>query len=731
MFDKRIKYTLLSNEFGSLELINGPIGEDESPLFWHDIPKSMERGKKRLSFITKYIDKIIFVKEGSDYLRRYFDLHAPNGHIEFRVEVKNPYTDVFEVDYQEEINMKQYEDYQEKFTVQVVSGGLDEEIDSQLSEKFELDRTTFKDGAFTKPADINGNQITDLNYEKLVVTGRRLFNRTLLENKEGFTHIAENEPGLGTITTSFISDHNIIYDSDDLVRPVIGVDGFRKVTFAGQWVLSEGQYFYGKNDRRKNLKITFSGTSKAFFRTGANKELIHYLVRAKEGNPGEYLGAQSAQIIISEFTGIQSEYTYNKTINITLEKDEVLAFVTFVTAAAGAATDYTVDEKNCSIFIEEDSEFPPTTNNALTFHEALHRTTEVILGNRNQFRSDYFKDGPYKDLLIASGKMIRNLPKLDEDRKPLEQLESITTSLKDLLSVKGYLCTGYGVEIHGGKKMLVVEELKHFFRNTVKIHLGEVYDYKESFNPDYAWRSADFGNEKAGTYEEQFGLFETNAKNVYGFPTNTMESTFDGLSKLRSDLIAVELLRRKNYEIAPTEDTSYDKENFLLDSIPENGAYRLRKWQDDLQEQPKKVYDPDSAGNFRLTPLQSLLRWGWFFGASLHKFADKFIRYSSTTGFSGMITKYANVPNRSEDGNLPINELEYARMTAVKVNCKAKLTYELKKQIEGSFEVNGRDIPNIYCLASYTYKSGETQYGWVLKSELTRDASFELIKARI
>ncbi|MDY8137558.1 hypothetical protein [Aquimarina sp. 2201CG5-10] len=736
MFDDRVRYKLISEEYGELVLSNDPISNDGGALNWFDIPRTIERGRNVLSFMTTYIEQLTFIKEGASYLRRYFDQYAPNGRIFLEVAIRNPITDIFEVDFIEDINMQEFEDVDEKVTVKIISGGLQEQIDAQLNEKYELDRTTFKDGEFTTPTDIDGNEISDLEYQTLALPGRRLFNRSFLENKESFTHIAESEPALGINTTNFISDHNIIYESDDSVHSVIGFDGIeggRKVLFNGNWLLTNGQFFYGPSDRTRTLKITFTAIDPtvSFGTNSSGRSLTHYLVIAKEGNPGEYAGFTQDHIVIKQFNGSESNFSFKEEIIVNLKKDEVLAFVTNLSAQANGPSTYSVNKKSIKIFIEEDSEFPATTNNCLRFKDAIDRITEIITGKKGLVISDFFTNGIFKDLVIAGGKMIRNIPKLNEDQEPLDKLESLTISLKDLMTIDGYLASGYGVEKTDFGDRVVVEDLRYFFQNVITIDLGEVYDYKETLNKDYLWGGAEFGNDKAGEYEEQFGLFETNAKNAYGFPTTKVEEIFDGISKLRSDLIAVEFLRRKNIEIAPTEDTPYDKENFIFDSKIINNVYTPRVWQDDLESKPTKLYDPDSAGNFRLSPLQSMLRWSWFFGSSLYKYPEDYVRYKSSTGYSGMITKYPDKPERSEDGNIQIKEFDTPRISSKSIECSTKLTYNLRKQILGSTTIKGRKVPNVYCLARYTYKNKEAQYGWILKAELTRQANFKLIKALI
>lgn len=750
MYDNRVRFILIKEEplgSGSLkefEVKQDPILDGDSYLNWNDIPKVLERGTKRVSFFTKYIEKITFVKEAKDFCLAYFDRYSPNGNLILKVEIKNPYTDVWEVDYQESINMKDYSYKDEKFEVQVLSGGLDELVDAQLSQTYDFSRTTFIDDEFTDPEDINGNKITELEYNKVVVSGRKLKNLSLLESSQDVSLTQ-------TYTNPVSLDAEIVYSSDSfgLVNSVqnfpdiSGASNFLGFGTSGQVFFSPNQVFYIESEKNKvlNITISFKGTvTSNQLPAGNNKTFTFYLaddlVYNESANTYDTTFSQMRKISeivrVSGETAV-AEFDFSEKLTVDLGEGKSIGIaLEFPKIAGNGSWNVSYSKKYYSILIDEDSTFEATTHNALTIKQAFERNVEIITGNRNQFRSDYFTNGDFKDLLVQSGKMVRNIPKVNEDNEPLDQLESMETSLQDLLSIKGYLNTGYGIELHNGIQQLVVEELKHFFRTNVVVEIGEVYDYGEEAATDYQWQNGEFGNDKAGEYEEQFGIYETNAKIAYGFPTSTVKETYDGISELRSDLIAVELLRRKNFNIAPTEDTPYDKETLLIDSIIQSdGMYRPRIWQDDFEAAPKKVYDPNSTGNLRLTPFRSYERHSWYINTSLRKYPDDYVRFQSGSGFTGMITQKTSEPERAENGAIQIKDTEGARFSNKIITFTQKLTYELKKQIDGSFEENGRTIPNIYCLASYTYKSGIVQYGWILKAEIMRETKFKLIKASL
>ncbi|WP_109437816.1 hypothetical protein [Aquimarina sp. AU119] len=712
MFNDRVRYILRGENFEEFKITD--IGDD--PIGWDQDTRKIERSKKSNSFITKYSENLEFVKESATRLYRHARQFGTKSNVTLTRQERNPKTDLFEDIYTESLDMKEYTYKDNKFSTKFLSGGFDELIKNQMSEKYELDRED----------DINGNPISKLTYKTVIYDGRKLFLQSLLENRD---EILFQLASTGS-ADNFPLTSNITYESDDSVQS----SNISGETFIGSRnkAFPEQSFFYVNKERERELRISISFKFNVLNTlNNRNPTLRLVIARGTYTNPGALMPIFDVQTLGSYVASAGTVFSDSFNLNYLIEKNQGV-IIYLVLDSAFRQVNLKYEKKDLSIRIEEDSDFPATEANALIFHDALERQIEIITGSKKNFRSDYFKKGQFNDLLISSGKMIRKLPKLNDDQEPTDELESMTLSLKDGLSSSGYFNLGYGVETIGSRKIFIVEDLKYFFQNKITIRLGKVSDIERSFAEDYSWKSAEFGNDKAGDYEEQQGRFETNALNGYGFYSSEAENEFDGKSKLRSDLIAVEYARRKNNDIAPSEDTPYDKENFLLHSkLVNKNNFRLRKWRDDLEEQPLNVYDPESAGNFLLTPFASLERHGWLFRTSLNRFPDEYVRYTNTTGYSKMTTKLPGKLRRSENGNIKNKELGFPKFDDEIIKFNVETTFELRKQLYGSFEKDGRQLPNVYGLVEFINDANQKEYGWIISAEESDLASFEIIKASI
>ncbi|MFL1896779.1 hypothetical protein ACJRPK_13820 [Aquimarina sp. 2-A2] len=727
MYNDKVKYTLFGEGMKPLELKNDPINSLEPK-------RSFERNRDALSFITKYSDAYEFTKEGAVYIWDYYKRFAPSGSMVLRREERNPSTDILELDYESELEITSAVRDQKTATVKIniKTGSLADKIEAQMSEKFEFDRTE----------DVDGNRISDLTYKNFVTIGRTILNESYLFNKEDIL-IQDGFFAPVSLTFDVKSQSDVSVQGQLNFPDITGTTNFVGFTSGGDNIFfNEDQIFYKESDRDKKLNIKIEFKADALFGRSNGKKFDLFVARKLSYNSTEfqYDGKLSEAITVKRVTppdgGREHTIVISETVSIDVLRGESLAiFCDWDKSSGGFDWKLSYDQENLKINISEDSVFPPTAFNCLTVDDGYSRLLEIITGDSKNYRSDYFTQGEFKHATIASGKMIRQLNKVDVNNNPTDIPETLSTSLKDLLSTKGYFATGYGIEKIGGKEIFVVEDLKHFFRDKEKIHFGRVSAVTESFAENYSWVSAEFGNNKAGEYEEQQGRFEYNAKNKYGFPTTTAKEVYDGVSKIRTDLLGVEQARRKNQSVAPTEDTPYDNELFLFDSNKfTRGSitnYALYLWRDLLASAPKKVYDPDSVGNFRLTPMRSLFRHMWLFGTSLYKFPEKLIKYNSTTGYAGMITQYPNKPERAENGSYTVGDFIYPKMDSTIVKFTTVLTYQMKKEIQGSYIENNREIPNLYGLAEYEDETGEKQYGWVLKVDIEgKLAKVEMIKSR-
>jgi hypothetical protein len=410
-------------------------------------------------------------------------------------------------------------------------------------------------------------------------------------------------------------------------------------------------------------------------------------------------------------------------LDITVEPNQGIAFtpwMLYVSASPPLAQDQitvNIFNWNFSLKLEQDSFFAPTEFKALKLWGAFNRMLEIYTSEKTKFVSDYFQNGQFKDVLITSGKHIRNLP----DAKT-------AISLKDLFETNNYFNLGWSVEIINNIEKFVVEPKEYFFQKRIVIDLGEVSDLEIVSKEDLLYKSMTFGNKKAGDYEEVQGLQEYNALTTFVSHLKTSDTKYEVDGTVRADLVGAELARRKNYSIAPNEDTRYDNENFIFDCKPyKQTLFTPKEWEDVLASEPV-VYDPPTAGNLLLTPFRSMQRHSNVFNAGMKVYQDKFTRYSTGTGKVETQTQIANEPVYAENTNIENSLLEMPIFEAIEYNFKKPLTLDIKKQLRGYTNVNGRNIPNVNFLVKFAYK-GQRYTGYILEVAYNGEGQWKLLKS--
>ena len=72
---------------------------------------------------------------------------------------------------------------------------------------------------------------------------------------------------------------------------------------------------------------------------------------------------------------------------------------------------------------------------------------------------------------------------------------------------------------------------------------------------------------------------------------------------------------------------------------------------------------------------------------------------------------------RSEKDNLNISELEKTRFIAKWATFEHPITYEIHQQLNGTTNVNGREIPNVYFKVQFINDEGKKQKGYLFEQK--------------
>jgi hypothetical protein len=401
-----------------------------------------------------------------------------------------------------------------------------------------------------------------------------------------------------------------------------------------------------------------------------------------------------------------------------------------------------VSEFDGKVYAEEDSFFEPSKAKAILAHELLDQLATITTNKKNVVKSNYFgrkelgyaKDGPGAYNSVSHGFWIRQFDKLpiNEDNK----FKALTTSFKDAIkSFSALHNIGIGIETTGLKETIRIEDKRYFYQPIVTIKLpNQVNNVKRSVALEYYYGSISAGNPKGGTYEEAQGLDESNGLSKFTTIINKTSDVYEIESEYRTDPYGQEFARRKPFDRFSSTDTSYDSDIFVNDcKLLPNGELAQRKYQDDLDSIPTGIFSPQTATNLRFSPVNLILKHGWWISSFLKKFPMDYLRYSSSSANSKLTTKLkvsagGNGNQYSEDGNILNSELPRSRFYPEYVEFEHEMDFFLTTSLEGKTLYKGEKIPNLYGLIEYINEFGEIERGYFISLKVGDKATWKILK---
>ena len=716
---QQVKYKLINNDTGEILGNNDKgkfVGISTDPQNWDESEKTLKRSNKTFGVYTELSKNLVFTKDAADFLKRaylYKDIEADVTLQEYRLHPKT------EQEYLHSAGVFDFSEYKaDKLTVKVPfkSGGLNSLIQSQLREKFELERLE----------SINGKTINPINKKKVALTSRKIFLVSDFDTDdavEKITMSVESNAG-NTRNQTTGMPLKLIGKSHEQAQFVI--NGSTGDENNG----STGMMFFLIADRERTLNLTFNFDLDVQFTQYEQVQWGQYNVNLTTYQNGNFYDVKNRDLLADISSSLPSNVRYpygifTKHINIpetkktvTLQAGESLAIELFLKADMYVSNTAGVraDAKNFigSLLIEEYSFFKDTQSEAVLMHEAGDKLMQILTGEK-RFYSEFYgrkelgynSDGEFSRTGLSLGFWIRQFYE-----------KNMELSLDDYLKTSNAIHnTGYTIEVIDGKETLVVEDLKYFFQDAVAIVLpNQVSKVEREAYSEFCDSSLEFGYKKGGDYEEAMGLDEYNIKTGFTTPLKRVDTKYSKLSSARADAYAKEFARRKQKESYPTTDTQYDKDIHLLDLKEGLGrALEERLWQDDFEVAPTGVYSPETATNLRLTPAHLEQRHEWFYGAGLLKQQDEKIRYSNTGGNNSLVTKKTGQSARGEKDDINISDLERPRFQAIWATFKHPLDHNIYEQLNGKTNVKGRLIPNVYFKVQFIDNQQKKRTGYLFE----------------
>lgn len=694
---QRVKYKLTNND------TQQTIWLDNDPKEWDNSNRTLKR-EKTFGVITELSKNLVFVKDGRDFLKQAYDFKGGEADVtlyEYRYHPKtsHPYlhsTGTFD--------FNEYKLNKLEVKVPFKTGGLNALIKAQEKEKLELERLE----------SINGKRIDEIEKKLVALTSRKILLVSKLETNENdaISKSFRMKFSDGNYRTASLAiPTEIKVNSDSKLGTVIRDSSFTTTPNEG---ISIGM-FYFNNDLDKTLKIDidfYCKVNRIKIDDLKNGFLKVDLVLFENGTDLDLKTRTNLYNV--PFNQVnQHVIDFNYSDDIDLLAGESLSLQWYGGGNFGGGffgddgyLDLDFEETSAVIDIEEDSERQDSQTYAYLLKDIGEKLMQIITGEKGRFYSKFLTEGNFSKLALTSGFWIRQF--YDKNTQ---------ISLKDFLETLNTVCnTGYHIEIINGYETLVVEDLKYYFQPATAIFLDEeVSDYEEENATDLCHSSLEFGYKKGGEYEEAMGLDEPNIKTGFTTPLKRSETKYSKVSPSRADTYGKEFARRKLKKDYPTTDTSYDKDNFLLDLKDGLGiALEERVYYDDFEEIPTGIYSPETATNLRLSPSQVETRHQWLYGSGVIKHQGDKIRYSNTEGNNLLVTKEVGKPERAEKDDINISGLEKALFEPKYITFKHPLTYNVVQKLNGKTNVDGRDIPNFYFKVQYIYQ-GKKNTGYLMQ----------------
>jgi len=733
-YSDRIRYILRNINFSDKTIIE--------PEGWRTDNIELERSKTSHGVFQQFSNSLKFVLDGAEHIKLIRALYGIEAEIKLIREERDPVSDIWTQTYFGFLDLSTYENEDGKVSVKFNSGGLEQLLKSRDSEQVEIDRIT----------TIDRYPIDDLIPIEVGVDGREIFLKSdyKVQPDENSVELNDNTGAGNTRGSTVGVPLNLISKSHENAQSVLpgGNTGDNNWDRNANGEVSN--LFFANSDSIRVLHIKFRIDFTVDITVMDDVDNFQFWLRmAHYENSTEYtLKSNDFLFTKNNYSDLDNKrfsITYDKVVTVEKGDSLSLCFDQNYDGDALHSSRLTIAVKDivCDNFtIEEDSFFDKSISKSVLIYEMFDRLITICTNQKNSLRSSLFGrtdlgydvDGKWSLIGFSHGFWIRGFDKLpipSENPKIENLFKPLTTSFKEVFeSTHSAINIGFGIEKEGNKDVVVIEELSHFYNRNVLIRLpNQIKKVKRSEAADYYYSSLEFGYEKGGDYQEAMGLDEPNTKSKFTTVISRLKNVFTKVSKIRADAYGFEFARRKPVSLNNTEDTPYDNDIWFQDlKRGLNNVFLQRKWQDDFVKAPTGIFSPNTAFNLRFSPFNILLRHGWYFGSGFTKYLSDFVSYASSVANSKMKTQLIGNPEYAEDGIIQNSELERSRFVCEEIEFDHICDYGVMQQINGSTEIQGKKIKNMYGLVEFINEDGEIERGFILSIKPMAEGKFKVIK---
>ncbi len=710
------------------------------PIGWEKSGKEYDRNTEYDGIITKFSNVLTFTKDSKNFLKDVYELDGVMGKVKLREEVINGITGLWEYSYEGDLDFETYEIQNNKIQIKFNTSGFEELLRSRINEEFEIDREK----------DLNDKILQPIIPNVVLDEGRNIFLKTDWETPvNSYSSLEARSATTSYRNSSCTIPLNVKNKSHEEAQNVT------ELITGSETVAGTEMQFFANSDRIKVLNISISLSYKiaAMQRFYSSNERFYVRLNKINSN-GDIINTEvllysgDNDIVINAITNI----SYNSTITLQESEGLSLDFLIGASFNGGGSFRVLINELKCNLTVKEDSIMLPTNVNFLNVYTVLNRLSRIITGKENSFYSEYFggtTDGYLKNGIgafigLAHGFWVRGFEKLPlTTEDDVNLFKPMTTSFSKVLSsCDAVLNIGMGIETIGRKQTIVIEDKKYFYNTEIITRLPhKLGNIKRRPSSKNLYSSVEVGYEQGDVFDEAVGLDEPNKKSKF-ITYLTKGNSYKKISSVIGSNYMREFCRRKPKKKYQTLSHKNDNDLFFLDLKYDGNKYKFRKYGDDFSEIPTGIYSPETATELRFSPVNILLRHGWFIASGLVKYMNQYLRYSSSDTNSNLKTKLRtdifyqqDTSATVGDGNAYVENqdilngrLKRPKFEAEYVEGECKVDYEFIKSLEGFTEINGRKIPNIYGLFEYINEENKIEQGFLINLKPEGKGKFLFLK---
>jgi hypothetical protein len=684
----------------------------KDPIGWDSLGNTIKRfgldtsiGSPWHGIFFQYDVKLDFVKNGKNFIQKFFGIYGIEQDILLRIEKRNARNREFATHYEGRLNLSSYKVTTTTVSCNVEQTGFIQKLKNRSGVKINMEATESLGGKTIVPPAVES-----------VTMHSKIIRKTDELMPDGIQETTDTSVAVGNYyLMGGLSQQ--IREISEFYNYGIGLSTLDPTTV--------DKYLYQVKDAGE---YTYSGKLRGDIQSSGNSNFsVEWFL--KYGKPGSLTSVSLGTYTNAVPGFVQWHFTVTSD-TITLAKDDlVYLYATVAITSIGGDMDsrcLTPDDgvNDVPFTWVADTVYPATASQSYLVHECLEQVVKSITDAPTPFYSEYYgrtdigyaADGAGSLRVITSGNRLRGLD------KPLYC--SFTDLVATCFALDG---VGFGVERVDGVERVRVEPLSHWYQAKRMMRLTWVLDIEKEVVTDLYYNEIAGGIDKWAN-EKIRNLDEFNAGREWTAPITQVKSKLVVKSPYITSGYSVEFTRRESDQ--PSKDTKRDDDNFIIRVVRSGGDFVPEK--DENFDSVTGVISPETSYNLQDSPARCLRRHGRMLRSFLHKQSAQYIKFAFGEANTDMVSTLTSEGVAiTENADILISTLDAPLFVPEVYTVKAKLTYEQMVALE---ETDPTTDENVWGFVEFAADDKNFKRGYLLSATLAGDSNevtMQLIRANI